>query len=119
VPVGGTTGQVLSKIDGTNYNTQWSDPVASVSALTDVDEGAGFQDGDILIYDGTGLVWVPGAPAAGAKGGGDDKVFWENDKTVDTNYSITAGQNAGTFGPVTIQSGITVTIPAGSEWSIV
>lgn len=23
VPVGGTTGQVLSKIDGTNYNTQW------------------------------------------------------------------------------------------------
>jgi hypothetical protein len=23
VPVGGTTGQVLAKIDGTNYNTQW------------------------------------------------------------------------------------------------
>ena len=64
-------------------------------------------------------MWVPGAPAAGAKGGGDDKVFWENDQTVDTDYSITSGQNAGTFGPVTIQSGITVTIPAGSEWSIV
>jgi hypothetical protein len=23
VPVGGTAGQVLAKIDGTNYNTQW------------------------------------------------------------------------------------------------
>jgi hypothetical protein len=23
VPVGGSTGQVLAKIDGTNYNTQW------------------------------------------------------------------------------------------------
>ena len=23
VPLGGTSGQVLSKIDGTNYNTQW------------------------------------------------------------------------------------------------
>jgi hypothetical protein len=23
VPVGGTTGQVLAKIDGTNYNTEW------------------------------------------------------------------------------------------------
>ena len=26
VPVGGTTGQVLSKIDGTDYNTEWVDP---------------------------------------------------------------------------------------------
>jgi len=25
IPVGGTTGQVLEKIDGTNYNTQWAD----------------------------------------------------------------------------------------------
>jgi len=24
VPAGGTTGQVLSKVDGTNYNTQWA-----------------------------------------------------------------------------------------------
>lgn len=26
VPVGGTTGQVLAKVDGTDYNTQWIDP---------------------------------------------------------------------------------------------
>ena len=30
VPTGGTTGQVLSKIDGTNYNTQWTTPSAGV-----------------------------------------------------------------------------------------
>ena len=119
VPVGGTAGQVIVKQSGTNYDTAWEDPVAAIASLTDVDEGSGFEDGNVLIYDGTGLVWVPGAPAAGAKGGGDDKIFWENDQTVDTDYSITAGQNAGTFGPVTIQSGITVTIPAGSDWSIV
>lgn len=28
VPAGGTTGQVLAKIDGTNYNTQWVNPSA-------------------------------------------------------------------------------------------
>lgn len=28
VPTGGTTGQVLAKIDGTNYNTQWVTPSA-------------------------------------------------------------------------------------------
>jgi hypothetical protein len=29
VPVGGTTGQVLAKIDGTNYNTEWVDAGAA------------------------------------------------------------------------------------------
>jgi Collagen triple helix repeat (20 copies) len=28
VPTGGTTGQVLAKIDGTNYNTQWTTPAS-------------------------------------------------------------------------------------------
>ena len=26
VPIGGTTGQILAKIDATNYNTQWVNP---------------------------------------------------------------------------------------------
>jgi len=33
VPAGGTTGQVLEKIDGTDYNTQWATP-----AVTDYQE---------------------------------------------------------------------------------
>jgi hypothetical protein len=32
VPTGGTTGQVLAKIDGTNYNTQWTTPSGGGSA---------------------------------------------------------------------------------------
>lgn len=34
VPVGGTAGQILSKIDGTNYNTQWITNTAGITALT-------------------------------------------------------------------------------------
>jgi hypothetical protein len=112
----GTEGQVVTVSSGTAI---WANPVASISALTDVDEGSGFQDGDILIYDGIFDVWVPGPQTAGAKGGGDDKVFWENDQTVDTSYTITTGQNAVTAGPITVQSGVTVTVPSGSEWTIV
>jgi len=33
VPVGGTAGQVLSKIDATNFNTQWSTPAAGGEAF--------------------------------------------------------------------------------------
>ena len=31
VPIGGTAGQVLAKIDGTNYNTHWVDSLSSVA----------------------------------------------------------------------------------------
>ena len=51
-------------------------------------------------------------------GAGSDKVFYENDQTVTTNYTITTGKNAMSAGPITLDPGVTVTIPSGSEWSI-
>ena len=36
VPVGGTTGQVLSKVSNANYDLQWSTPAASGLTLTDL-----------------------------------------------------------------------------------
>lgn len=35
VPTGGTTGQVLAKIDGTNYNDHWIDPPATGPSIDD------------------------------------------------------------------------------------
>ena len=52
-------------------------------------------------------------------GGGSNKVFYLNDTIVTENYTIPTGQNAGTFGPVTINSSVNVTIPSGSYWSVV
>jgi hypothetical protein len=52
-------------------------------------------------------------------GGGYDRIFYENSQTVTTDYTITDGNNAMTAGPITVQSGVTVTIPAGSTWSII
>ena len=52
-------------------------------------------------------------------GGGDDEIFWENGQTVTTNFTITNNYNAGSFGPITINNGITVTVGAGEVWTIV
>jgi len=57
--------------------------------------------------------------AGGAVGGSTDQVFWENDQTVTTSYAITNNKNAGSFGPITINSGVVVTIGSGETWSIV
>jgi hypothetical protein len=58
-------------------------------------------------------------PGSGAKGGAGNLVFWENPVSVTVSYSISAGANAGSFGPIAIDNGVTVTVPTGSTWSIV
>lgn len=69
-------------------------------------------------YEGySGSAW--GGLGGGATGGGSDQIFIENGQTVTTDYTITALHNAGTFGPISIDDGITVTIPDGSTWSII
>tara|TARA_R100001510_G_scaffold54069_1_gene56315 strand:- start:1223 stop:2026 length:804 start_codon:yes stop_codon:yes gene_type:complete len=74
--------------------------------------------GYALISNGSGtLSW--GEAGSGAQGGGSDEIFWENDQTITQNYSITNGKNAGSFGPITIQSGVTVTVGSGETWTVV
>ena len=75
------------------------------------------MNGQVLKSDGTDISW--GDAAAGATGAGSDKIFWENGQTVTQNYTITNNYNAGTFGPVTINNGVTVTIGDGETWTIV
>ena len=70
----------------------------------------------VLGYTSNGMEWT--LAAAGATGAGGDKIFWENGQTVTTDYTITNNYNAGTWGPVTINSGVTVTVGDGEYWTI-
>lgn len=56
-------------------------------------------------------------PAERAVIGG--KGLIENSSTITEDVTITTGNNAISAGPVTISSGITVTVPSGSVWTIV
>jgi len=42
----------------------------------------------------------------------------ENTQTISTSYTITTGSSAMSTGPITISSGVSVTIPSGSRWVI-
>lgn len=64
-----------------------------------------------------GTAW--GSVGGGATGAGTDEIFYENSQVVTTSYTLTTGKNAMTAGPITINSGITVTVPTGASWSIV
>jgi len=71
-------------------------------------------DGGFEGYDGTS--W--GSVGGGATGGGSDAVFVENGQTVTTSYTIPSGSNAHSVGPITINSGVVVTVSSGSNWVI-
>jgi hypothetical protein len=46
-------------------------------------------------------------------------VFLLNEQNVTTDYTIPANRNAMSAGPITIDAGVTVTIPATSTWVVV
>ena len=74
--------------------------------------------GYALVSNASGVLsWA--AAGGGAVGNGTDEIFWENDKTITGDYSITNNKNAGSFGPIEIQSGVTVTVGSGETWTVV
>lgn len=62
-------------------------------------------------YDGT--IWGP-------LGGGNktDTGLWQNAYNITENQTIDTGYNASSVGPITIDGGISVTVPTGSTWLV-
>ena len=70
--------------------------------------------GNVLTSNGS--AWVSSAPVSSnitAQG------LFENANTISANYTIGTGNNAVSAGPITINSGIVVTVPSGSVWVVV
>jgi hypothetical protein len=94
IPKGTTAQRPVSPVNGEiRYNT-------------DTSQFEGYQGG----------AW--GQLGGGATGGGGDEVFQENSLIVTTNYTITTGKNAMSVGPITINSGTTVTVGADQRWVV-
>lgn len=113
VTLAGTLGATSG---GTSQSTYTTGDILYASASNTLSKLAVGSTGQVLTVSGGVPTW---AAAGGATGGGSDQVFFLNDQTVTTNYSIPVGKNAGTFGPISVNSGVTVTVPSGSTWSVV
>ena len=67
-------------------------------------------------FEGYGSSW--GSVGGGATGAGGDAVFVENELIVTTDYELSTNKSAMSVGPVTVNSGVSVTIPSGYTWVI-
>jgi hypothetical protein len=61
-------------------------------------------------YNGTQWTSIGGAAAGGA--------VYENKQSISADYTMTTDYNGESVGPITVASGVTVTIPSGSRWVI-
>ena len=112
VPRTSTTG--AAKLPVGNTSQQPQDPNNVAANLT----GYIRFNTQLTSFEGhNGTSW--GAIGGGATGGGADAWALEHDNTVTTSYTIGTGKNVITAGPLTINSGATVTVPTGSTWVIV
>jgi hypothetical protein len=62
-----------------------------------------------------------GIPAWGAAASSNITAngLWENAATISSNYTIGTNNNAMSAGPITVATGVTVTVPTGSTWTVV
>jgi hypothetical protein len=61
-------------------------------------------------YDGSAWGGISGAQAGGA--------ILTNKSTASASYTIATGENGLSVGPITVSSGITITVSSGQRWLV-
>ena len=101
-----TNGYFLSAQSGATGGMTWAEVDALPSQTS--------NSGKYLTTNGSAASWAVLDTDANTT----TKGLYEHAHTIAANYSITSGNNALTAGPITINTGVSVTIPTGSTWVI-
>jgi len=97
-------------LTATSFSGSFSGNGASLTSLP-----AAQLTGTLPAIDGSNLTGIQ----AGATGGGSDEIFFVNGQTITSDFTIPDGKNAGSFGPITINNGVTVTVGSGETYTVV
>ena len=110
-----TTG-IVTALSGFNVGIM----SAGVSQTTGIITAINFIGvGNTVKYNSSSSTVDVAISGGGAVGTGTDRIFFESDQTVTQSYTVSAGKNAMAAGPLAVAANQTITIPSGSELTIV
>ncbi len=117
----GTAGQVLTS-SGPGAVPTWSSASGGGSAISVSDEGSLLTSGVTSFnFVGSGVTATAATNAVTVTipgGGAGAATILESLRTISSNYTITDGYNGSSVGPVTVSSGVAVTVNTGQRWLI-
>jgi hypothetical protein len=102
--------------DQANSSTGYFDLPAGTTAQRPGSPSSGNMryNSDTNSFEGyNGSAW--GSIGGGASAGG---AIYENTVTISSNYTLTSSTNGMSVGPITIASGVAVTVPSGQRWVV-
>jgi hypothetical protein len=129
----GTASNVTGTVAVANGGTGQTTAVAAFDALSpattkgDLITSNGTDNIRLAVGTDTYVLTADSAVAAGVKwaaaGSGSNNItaqgLWENNASITANYTIGTGNNAMSAGPISVASGVAVTVPTGSAWVVV
>jgi hypothetical protein len=109
---------VMSGCTPSNYNGTYSVTVTGLTTFTytmAADPGSSATVIGTYTYANWGALGTGSGSGGGASAGG---AIYENKQTITANYTMTTYYNGHSVGPITINSGVSVTVPTGSIWLV-
>ena len=108
------TGIVAAANGGTAQSTYTTGDILYASATNTLSKLPVGSTGQVLTVASGAPSW-----AAASSSNITAQGLYENSNTISANYTIGTGNNAMSAGPITVATGVTVTVPTGSTWVIV
>ena len=103
-----TDGVDATLVQPSNWNAEHSLQLATNRLLGRTTAGTGAAE-EISV---AGSLTLSGGVLTGTS------LILESYQTISSNYSVTAGSNAFSVGPVSVATGVSVTVPSGQVWLI-
>jgi hypothetical protein len=120
--IGTTTPATKLDVNGTANATTLSiggTAITATAAELNVLDGITATTTELNYVDGVTSAIQTQLNAKGPTGGGTNAAFYENDQLVTTNYTIPSNKNAMSTGPITVDSGVTVTVSSGARYVVI